>query len=971
MKATFFKAAILVALTLFCAGISGAVTVDGLTYSVSNGVATLTGATSRNITSLTIPATITSGGKTYPVNKITYNAFHNYSSLRSVRIADSETYLGCQPYKYGGQIIYHSPFENCPIEEYYVGRNLAFGGPTSVQTDYFVIGSSADCVDITFGGHMTFIPARGFLFKGMDAGKLGSLTLEGELSNINSQTFKDAVNLKTLTLKPGSYSVLASMFPDGHVFDALNLERIYTSQLPFDARCVAFGNLWTEIPGSFLEGKKELQKVALPETITKIGIKAFGYCDLLSEINFPGSLKEIGGDAFKSCPELAEIHLNDGLEIIYYHAFEGCKGPERLVIPNTVSKVDYGAFAGNSNIKEIEILPSSLNEPITVGDRAFGVGSSDKLVLGRVVVHDAYNDPFKECSPKEIVFGEVWTEIPSNLFNGMTELKAVTLPETVEKIASMAFYECNSLATVNFPASLKEIEQMAFQGCTALSDIVLNDGLEIIDHDVFKGCTGPEKLVLPSSLKKVGASAFYGCGNIKEVEFLGSTDNPSITVESQAFGGATVDKLILGRVVVHDAYNDPFKECSPKEIVFGEAWTEIPSNLFNSMTELKAVTLPETVEKIALMAFYQCNALTTVNFPASLKEIGRMAFQGCTALSDIVLNDGLEIIGYEVFKDCAGPDRLVLPSSLKEVGASAFYGCGNVNEIEILPSADNSPLLLDTGSIGVGRFSTLKLNRLVKGLSGDYSNWLSECSPENVVFGEAWTDIPDIRLGGKESLKSLSFPSTLEHIATNTFMGCPAIERVESKAIVPPVCESDGQWFNYEVYSTAELYIPLGSREVYEKAVMWKNFANIKCEGAHLVTVVYDRELGAVVLNGADAARIDVEDGQPLEIAINPGEEILISQVTLDGRDITSELDGEGHYTVGAVTEPHELNVEFKKIPDGIDDVSGVGGEGIDFAKPFEIYRLDGVRVFKDLDALVPGCYILRQGALVGKISVK
>lgn len=202
-------------------------------------------------------------------------------------------------------------------------------------------------------------------------------------------------------------------------------------------------------------------------------------------------------------------------------------------------------------------------------------------------------------------------------------------------------------------------------------------------------------------------------------------------------------------------------------------------------------------------------------------------------------------------------------------------------------------------------------------------------------------------------------------------MGCPAIERVESKAIVPPVCESDGQWFNYEVYSTAELYIPLGSREAYEKAVMWKNFANIKCEGAHLVTVVYDRELSVVALNGADAARIDVEDGHPLEIAINPGEEILISQVTLDGRDITSELDAEGHYTVGAVTEPHELNVEFKKKPDGIDAVFGVRGEGIDFAKPFEIYRLDGVRVFKDLDALVPGCYILRQGALVDKMSVK
>ena len=1111
-----------------------AFTVDGLNYSVSNGVATLTGATSRTITSLSIPATVTSGGKTYPVRYITYNAFQNYSSLRSVRIEDSETPLGCQPYQYGGQIFYYSSFANCPVEEFYIGRDIVRRVSGGFAIDFVVLGSSSSNVDIAFGGGATYVPTKFALYQSLKATQITGLTIGGAIDEFGKEIFSEAVNLKTLTLNPGEYSVQASMFPEGHVFETLNLKRTFSSQLPLDAVHVAFSEAWTEIPVGFLGSKKKLQKVTLPETIGKIGSQAFNYCDVLSEINFPSSLREIGSDAFKSCPLLSDIQLNEGLEIVYNGAFERCAGPESLVIPGTVTKVDYSAFAENSNIKEIEILPSAFSPEIHIGSRAFGVGTVnmlkigrtvlseaynypfqgctpeeivfgeawteipsylyydktalkavtlpetvekiaigafsqcnsltsvnfpaslkeigrsafqgctelsgivlneglevvdyeafkdcrgperlvlpsslkkvgssafygcsnikeieflsstdnpsiavdnsafgvgavDRLILGRTVTHDAYNVPFKECSPAEIVFGEAWTEIPSNLFDGMSDLKAVTLPETVEKIAIMAFYQCNSLRAVNFPASLKEIGRSAFQGCTELSGIVLNAGLEVVDYEAFKDCRGPERLVLPSSLKKVGSSAFYGCSNIKEIEFLSSTDNPSIAVDNSAFGVGAVDRLILGRTVTHDAYNVPFKECSPAEIVFGEAWTEIPSNLFDGMSDLKAVTLPETVEKIAIMAFYQCNSLRAVNFPASLKEIGRSAFHGCAALSDIRLNEGLERIGSEAFRECQGPERLVLLSSLKEIGTSAFYGCNNIDEIEILPSADGSPLLLDSGAIGVGRLSTLKLDRLVEPLAGAYSNWLSECSPENVVFGDAWTDIPNIGLGGKESLKSLSFPATLEHIGTNTFTGCPAVERVECKAVVPPVCEPDGQWFNVEVYGTAELIIPLGSRGAYEEAVMWKNFAHIKCEGAHLVTAVYDREAGAVTLNGADDARIDVADGSALEFVITPAEGIRISKAMLNKRDITAELDAEGRYTVGAVTEPHVLNVEFEKIPTGIESIVGAPNEGTDFSKPFEIYRLDGVRVFKTLDELIPGVYILRQDGKVFKFSV-
>lgn len=1128
---------VVLAMVLMGMAKAGAFTVDGLNYSVSNGVATLTGATSRTITSLSIPATVTSGGKTYPVRYITYNAFQNYSSLRSVRIEDSETPLGCQPYQYGGQILYYSSFANCPVEEFYIGRDIVRRVSGGFAIDFVVLGSSSSNVDIAFGGGATYVPTKFAMYQSLKAAQITGLTIGGAIDEFGKEIFSEAVNLKTLTLNHGEYSIQASMFPEGHVFETLNLEKTFSSQLPLDAVHVAFGEAWTEIPMGFLGGKKKLQKVTLPETIGKIGTQAFHYCDVLSEINFPGSLKEIGIEAFKSCPMLSDIQLNEGLEIICFSAFERCAGPERLVIPSTVTKVDYSAFAENSNIKEIEILPSAFSPEIHIGSGAFGVGTANMLKIGRTVLSEAYNYPFQGCTPEEIVFGEAWTEIPSYLYYDKTALKAVTLPETVEKIAVGAFSQCNSLTSVNFPASLKEIGQSAFSGCAALSEIALNEGLEIIGFEAFKGCAGPEKLVIPGTVQIIGGGAFREIVNVKDIEIQTSSDDSEIKIETGAIGIGEFNSLTINKRILQDSSCESFESCNPEYIILGDAWTEIPYRFLYNKDSLKSVTLPETLEKIGSYAFWSCESLSRIDFPASLKEIGESAFgyctslteftlneglerigveafnncmgcdtlrlpgslkeidwnafgkmsklrvieiqessddtplivshnsfnsdkiellvlnritvkgsgdysglwndcsleqvvfgdvwttiptsifsqskslksvtlpetteiidrgafyacdglssiniprglkvigenafSGCGALSDIRLNEGLERIGSEAFRYCPGPEKLVLPSTLKEIETSAFYGCNNVNEIEVLPSADGSPLQLDSGAIGCGNVSILKLNRLVESISFSFGAWLSGCSPEEIVFGEAWTDIPDLGFGGNRSLKSLSFPATLEHIGTNTFTGCPAVERVECKAVVPPACESDGQWFNAEVYGAAELIIPLGSRGAYEEAVMWKNFTDIKCEGAHLVTAVYDREAGAVTLNGADDARIDVENGSALEFVITPAEGIRISKATLNERDITAELDAEGHYTVGAVTEPHVLNVEFEKIPTGIESIVGAPNEGTDFSKPFEIYRLDGVRVFKTLDELLPGVYILRQNGKVFKISVK
>lgn len=95
MKKIFTRLILSAAVLLSTAGQAMAFTVDGINYTLKNGEAMVTGATSRDITSLLIPATVDYEGKTYPVNAIRHTAFNNYKSLRYVCFEDSDTYISC------------------------------------------------------------------------------------------------------------------------------------------------------------------------------------------------------------------------------------------------------------------------------------------------------------------------------------------------------------------------------------------------------------------------------------------------------------------------------------------------------------------------------------------------------------------------------------------------------------------------------------------------------------------------------------------------------------------------------------------------------------------------------------------------------------------------------------------------------------------------------------------------------------
>jgi len=79
-------------------------------------------------------------------------------------------------------------------------------------------------------------------------------------------------------------------------------------------------------------GCSSLKSVSLPNTMIRIGYRAFFNCFLLERINIPRSLHTIEEGAFYNCRSLKVIDLPDTLRSLGSRAFSGCIGLEQISV---------------------------------------------------------------------------------------------------------------------------------------------------------------------------------------------------------------------------------------------------------------------------------------------------------------------------------------------------------------------------------------------------------------------------------------------------------------------------------------------------------------------------------------------------------------------------------------------------------------------------------------------------------------
>lgn len=133
----------------------------------------------------------------------------------------------------------------------------------------------------------------------------------------------------------------------------------------------------------------------LPEHLTEIDSSAFYHCRKLNgELKLPDTVKEIGGFAFHSCGFTGKLELPANLENIGNDAFDFCSGlTGKLTFPSKMNEIDFSIFQG-TGITEV-VIPSSIE---TVRDFAFKSCMNLKKVYLPTKMPTIYNRAFINCS---------------------------------------------------------------------------------------------------------------------------------------------------------------------------------------------------------------------------------------------------------------------------------------------------------------------------------------------------------------------------------------------------------------------------------------------------------------------------------------------------------------------------------------------------------------------------------------------
>lgn len=201
-------------------------------------------------------------------------------------------------------------------------------------------------------------------------------------------------------------------------------------------------------------------------------------------------------------------------------------------------------------------------------------------------------------------------------------------------------------------------------------------------------------------------------------------------------------------------------------------------------------------------------------------------YSECTSLSTVILSENLKEIDYETFQGCSQLTSISIPAHVTDIDRSAFSKCENLEKLIFEDS--NQPLKIyhDKDSKEASRLhpTYLYLGREIK---DEYEFMLSD-KVETLVFGKLY------------SSKNHPAPATIKTV----------ISKIEKPHEIDRFLNS--------TYASAILYVPKGTKALYESTDGWKLFFNIQ-EGDPTMGIVSTKN----DINKVEVSRYDIK-GQRL-----------------------------------------------------------------------------------------------------------
>ena len=280
--------------------------------------------------------------------------------------------------------------------------------------------------------------------------------------------------------------------------------------------------------------------------------------------------------------------------------------------------------------------------------------------------------------------------------------------DSVTGIGDGDFHGCIGLTGIAIPDSVTSISFSSFSGFTSLTSIQVDennpvyhsDGNCLIETGSRTLVLGCQNSVIPSdgSVTSIGASTFLGCTGLTSI----TIPNSVTSIGSSAFSGCTgLTSVTIGNGVTSIGGN-AFQNCKALNAVYIEdvaAWCSIsfPGNYANPLTFAKHLYLnskkvtdleiPEGVNAIGKLAFYNCIDFTSITISDSVDTIGVGAFQDCTGLTSVTYKGNVILSNY-IFDGCSKIVKYDFrnATSIPTLGATFYLGYAKGCKI-IVPDA--------------------------------------------------------------------------------------------------------------------------------------------------------------------------------------------------------------------------------------------------------------------------------------------
>lgn len=467
---------------------------------------------------------------------------------------------------------------------------------------------------------------------------------------------------------------------------------------------------------------------SMPSTVEQIDSYAFYSCpNVTGSITFPSSIRFIGDYCFASSAGITSITFpeTDSLCLCSY-CFYSCTNLATINISNNTAL----AISGNYALTSTAWYSSQSNGNVYLGKNYYQykgtMPSNTNLTL--------------EAGTLSIGYGA---------FQSKTQLKSITIPDTVKFIGGYAFSGCTGLTSITIPKSLSRTLYTEFNR-TQYNELSATGGggSSTAWNSPFysSACTG---------ITTVNWNAIDGYG--------GSTTSANYCF----LGGGTY----LPNVTT---------------VNFGSEVEIIPQYICYNLKKITSITIPSSAVHISYYAFGNCTGLTSITIPETVERLSSSGYilTGCT---------GITTLNYNAISCVRATDSTfsTTNTSTNCWGTLANLTTVNIgNQVQIIPCGFLGSAQSQVTSITIpSSVTTLK----------QYSFYQSKLT--SIDLPSSITSIGNNSFYGCSSLTSITIrsttPPTLESSYTNTFPTTTQSYTIYVPASAVNTYKTTSKWSNW------------------------------------------------------------------------------------------------------------------------------------------------------------------------------